>query len=201
MSGPIEGHRPVFQRRTLKVPLYGADWQQRINHALGAVQQAEARYHDAKKRESGPGAPVRLLDEMPESDHLKVEWDQRIAEHDQLVADADADGKVIVTLQALPRRNWADLVAKHPPRTGDDVPADKRKADAELGVNDDALGEDLVPASIVEIDPSDISVDDILDNVSSAQWDLLYGAAFALNRDVGSAPKALSSRTPTSDET
>lgn len=201
MSGPVEGHRHVFQRRTLRVPLYSADWQQRINQALAETQQAEVKYHDAKKRETDPRAPQRLLHEMPESDHLKVEWDRLIAVHDQLVADADADGKVVVTLEALPRRKWADLIAKHPPRTAEDVPADKRKADADLGVNDDALGEDLVPASIIEIEPAEVTVDELLDNVSSAQWDLLYGASFALNRDVGSAPKALSSRTPTSDAT
>lgn len=200
MSGPIEGHRVEFKRRTLKVPLYSGDWQQRINQALAAVQYAEQKYLDAAKRENSPGAPMRLMHEQPESETLKVEHQQRIAEHDLLVAEADADGKIIVTLEALPRRRWLALVEKHPPRTDESVPADKRKGDAELGVNDDALGEDLVPQSIIEVDPT-VSVDDLLDNVSSAQWDLLYGAAFALNRDVGTAPKALSSHSPNSDAT
>ena len=200
MSGPIPGHRVEFQRRTLKVPLYGGDWQQRINNALAAVAAAEKKYHDAKKRESTSSAP-RLLHEMPESETLKVEWDQRIAEHDALVAEADEAGKLVVTLQALRRREWANMLAKHPPRTDESVPEDKRKMDAEIGANDDTLAEDLVPASIIDLSEPDLSVDDLLDGVSAAQWDLLYGAAFALNRDVGSAPKALSSRTLTSDAT
>lgn len=201
MGGPIEGHRPTFQRRSLKVPLYAADWQQRINQALAAVQAAEKRYLDAQKRESGPSAPVRTISESPASTLLEVEHQKRIAEHDQLVAEADADGKLIVTLEALPRRRWLALIEKHPPRTDESVPEDKRRGDAELGCNDDALGEDLVPQSIVALSDPNLSVVDLLDDVSSAQWDLLYGAAFALNRDVGSAPKALSSRSPNSDET
>ena len=81
------------------------------------------------------------------------------------------------------------LVAKHPPRTDEDIPEHVRKHDATLGVNDQALGDDLVPLSIAAIEP-DMPIADLLDNISSAQFDLLYGHAFALNRGTGADPKA-----------
>ena len=199
MSGPIETNRPAFQRRTIKVKLYNGDWQQRIDQALKAVESAHERLEEARRVERD-GRP-RLLTDAPESESRSVEHQQAVAEHDRLLAEAEKDGVLTVTIQALPRRKWAAMVAKHPPRTDESLPEETRENDRQLGINDDALGEDLVPACIIETSDPDLKVDDLLDEVSSAQWDLLYGAAFAVNRGVGSSPKALSSHTPTSAAT
>lgn len=191
----------TFERRTVKVKLYSGDWQQRIDQALKDAEKAEERLNEARRQEAAPGGRPRLLTEAPESETRAVEHQQAVAEHDRLVAQAEADGVLTVTIQALPRRKWAAMVAKHPPRTDETVPEEKRKSDADLGINDDTFGEELVPASIKAVSDPDLKVDDLLDEVSSSQWDLLYGAAFAVNRGVGSSPKALSLHTPTSDAT
>ena len=198
MSGPIPGHRPAFSRRRLNVPLYGGDWQQRINLAAAAVDEAEAELRDAEKRDR---ESFRTLADQPSAAAARAERDQRRAEHDALVAQAEAEGCLTVTMEALPRRKWLALMEKHPPRTDEAIPKEKRDADAEWGFNDDTLATDLVPASIIELSDPNLSVDDLLDEVSAAQWDLLYGAAVALNRSVGTAPKALSSPSLTSEST
>lgn len=158
-----------FKPRTRKVELYQGDWEQRLEDARRAVEDARA------------SGEVRTLGEPSKADLLA-------AEHDALREQAIED-RVVVTLKALPRRQWSELVAKHPPRIGDDVPEHVRKYDEELGVNDLALGDDLVPISIAAIEP-EMPVSDLLDNISSAQFDLLYGHAFALNRGTGADPKA-----------
>lgn len=160
----------AFKPRTRKVELFQGDWEQRLEDAARAVEVARTK------------AEPRSLDE-PSS-----EVDRLAAEHDALREEAIND-RVVVTLQALGRKAWSDVVAENPPRTGDDVPEAVRKADESLGVNDLALGEALVPLSIVAVEP-EMSVDDLLDSISSAQFDLLYGHAFALNRGTGADPKA-----------
>lgn len=158
-----------FKPRTRKVELFQGDWDQVLEEAAKAVEDARS------------ASEVRTLGEIPEVARLA-------AEHDRLREEAIAD-LVVVTLRALSRREWSEMVAANPPRTGEDVPEHIRKADESLGVNDQALGDVLVPASIVTIEPQ-MSVADLLDNISSAQFDLLYGHAFALNRGTGADPKA-----------
>lgn len=176
-----------FKPRTLKVPLYQEDWQQRVDLAKAAADAAERRWRDAEKRR---GTEVRLMSEPPAAEAAYVEYERLAAEHDEIKAQAEAEGAVVVTVQALGRRKWSELVKANPPRTGDDVPDDVRENDKTLGVNDEGLGEALVPLAIADISDPDLSKDDLLNAISSAQWDLLYGAAFALNRSVGSDPKA-----------
>lgn len=159
-----------FKPRTRKVELYQGDWDQRLDEAKRAAEEARDR------------------DEVRSLDEAESEADRLARVHDDLREQAIED-RVVVTLQALGRRQWSEMVAANPPRVGDDVPEHIRKADEAIGVNDQALGEVLVPASIAGIEP-DMRVDDLLEGISSAQFDLLYGHAFALNRGTGADPKA-----------
>ena len=96
-----------FKPRTRKVELYQGDWEQRLEDAARAVEDARA------------STEPRTLSEPSEAERLA-------AEHDALREQAIED-RVIVTLQALPRKDWSDLVAKHPPRTDEDIPEHVRK--------------------------------------------------------------------------
>lgn len=161
----------AFERRIEVVKLYPGDWQTRIDDARDAVAAAQGK----------KGIP-RTLDET-ESD-----YDRLAQAYNELCEQAEAEGVVRVTVQALPRRQWADLVAEHPPRVDDSVPVHIRQRDAEFGVNDDGMSEALVPISIKKIEP-EMTVEELLDGVNSAQFDLIYSAAFAANRGRGSDPK------------
>src|SRR5690606_34775721 len=68
------------------------------------------------------------------------------ADLERIQAEADENGDVLwVTLRALGRKTWADLVRQHPPRDGDDVPEEVRESDKQLGVNDESFGEAMLP--------------------------------------------------------
>lgn len=180
-----------FTPRTVKIPLFSGDYQQRvelIDAELKAARKAVAEATKADRPrllyEDEPGAPERARVAALE------------AEREAVVTEAEENGEVtVVTLQALSkkdgvsgRKRWNDLIRQHPPRTGDDVPESVREADKLLGVNDETFGEALLPLSIVEVSDPDLGVDDLLDLVSSAQFEFLYSVAFSLNRSPGSDP-------------
>lgn len=180
----------AFKPRTATVPLYGGDYQQRI-------AEAEARLIDAERRAQNDTteAPTgQTLDEESEVDRLR-------REHDELVAEADAEGRTDVTLSALGRRAWAALVEAHPPRTDESVPEKVREEDAAVGVNESTFGEALLAyrddrlkrSTIVNIS-DDMTTDELLDEISDVQFSVLYGTAFALNRSLGPTPKARGTR-------
>lgn len=173
----------MFTPRMFEVPLYGGDYQQRI-------ARSEAKVRDAEKR--GPTRPRLAHETTTEAENL-------LAEHNALVAEAEADGCARVTLRALGRKHWNQLVSDHPPRSGESVSVKVRESDAEVGVNDETFSEALLIASVSAVSDQTTTAD-LLDQVSSAQYDLLYRTAFALNRDGGPAPKALTP-SPSTDET
>lgn len=167
----------MFKPRTFEIPLYGGDWQQRV--ALSEQKVAEAE----KDAERGAALP-RMMHET------ETLVDQMVNEHNALVEQAEADGCTRVTLQALGRKRWNQLVSENPPRTDETLPQSVRDGDAEIGVNDETFAEALLAESVVGTN-DETPVDDLLEMVSSFQYDLLYRTAFALNRDGGRAPKAL----------
>jgi hypothetical protein len=161
----------VIKPRTATVDIYQGDY-------LDRLSRLEARYDDAVRAEKRAGAPLRNS-EVPES--------QRIAdEHSALKAEADAD-KVVVTVGALTRKGWRELIAQHPPRPDNDE-------DAAMSVNEDTLREALVPISVVspELDAEDYEA------MSDVDYDRIYLTAWALNRGNPISPKVLSS--PASQE-
>lgn len=197
---------PKFEPRTLTINLYQGDWQQRVDLARTKAAAAEQRWNDLKNRSQ---QRARLLHEDPPDIEARDEFYRLAAKHDEIKAKAEAEGGIAIVLKARSRKRWDDIVEANPPRTGEDVPEDIRKTDLELGINDKTTGEMLVPESIVSIDddvypePAETNswtpapeVREFVDAISSAQFDLLYGAAFALNRGTGSDPKAARSLMP-----
>lgn len=183
----------AFKPRTVKIPLFSGDYQQRVDLIDAELETARKAADKASKS----GTPRMLHEDEPGTAERARIADLE-TEREALVTKAEDNGEVtIVTIQALSkldgvpgRKRWNALVREHPPRTEDDVPEATRKADADLGVNDDTFGEALVPLSVVGISDDDMTVDELLDAISSAQFDLIYAAAFALNRGVGSNPKS-----------
>ena len=172
---------PIFKPRSATLPLYGGDYQQRI-------YDLERRIDEAEERERKNGAEPRLLAEETEVQRLT-------REHDALVAEADAEGRVVVTVQALRREQWSDLVTAHPPRTDESVPQEVRDADAAVGVNESTFAPALLAfdedgrATIASTDPH-LATAELLREVSEVQFQMLYSMAFAVNRSMGAAPKA-----------
>lgn len=171
-----------FKPRMVKVALYQGDYQQRVAEAAKAVE-------DAKKRAKDGAALPRLMGEVSEVEQLTEA-------HNALVAEAEAEGCLVVSLRALGRKTWSTMVSQHPPRTGEGHKEDDIKSDAEVGVNEETFSEVLVPAAIASLSDPEQSVPDLLENISSMQFTELYINAFALNRDVGYRPKVLPSITP-----
>lgn len=82
-------------------------------------------------------------------------------------------------LQALPRRDWAAMVAAHPPRRGDDglvLPSDAQ------GINADSFVEAIVHACVFEpkLTPEQWAKLDA--GLTEAQYAMLSDAAWAVNR-------------------
>lgn len=83
-------------------------------------------------------------------------------------------------LRALPRRQWRDLVAAHPPRRGEDGKVVDSDA---IGVNADTYFETIIRACTVEPQLSDEQWTRLLDEVlTDRQFDTLSDAAWGLNR-------------------
>lgn len=103
--------------------------------------------------------------------------------YDAFVAEAAARG-ITVTLQALRRKDWRPLVAKHVPREDNDT-------DAAWGFNYETMCDDLVPASVVlgVQFMSTTDRDDFLDSLSDADFSSLYSEAVRLNQGAGPDPK------------
>lgn len=190
----------AFKPRTVKIPLFSGDYQQRVDLIDAELKAARQAAEKAAK-----STAARLITEAAPGTTEAARVSALEAERAALTAEAEENGEVtIVTLQALSkdangvpgRKRWNELVRAHPPRVGDEFPESVREGDKLLGVNDETFGEALLPLSIVEISDPELTPDDLLDEVSSAQWDLLYSAAFALNRGVGSNPKSPHSPPP-----
>ena len=152
----------TIEPRTAVVPIFQGDYLDRIRHL-------EERHKQAKKDEQE--GPPRLNSEIPVSVEIAKE-------HKALVTEAESSA-LNVTVRALPRKAWRELVEAHPVRPDN-------RADAIVGVNEDTFKDALVPISIVEPELTE----DELDSLSDAQWDQIYYAAFYLNRGTQN-PKAL----------
>lgn len=172
-----------IEPRTATVTIYTGDYLDEIRHL---EQRAIAA------RDASGGGLAGTLDESPE--YLDI-----AAQHDALVAEAEKSA-LHVKVRALGRREWKDLVAKHPPRSVSEA-VDERTAagDRALGVNEDTFKDALVPLSVAE--PK--FTEDDFDAMADIDFDRIYLTAFSLNRGAAADPKAslVSRLTPTSDET
>lgn len=164
--------------RTTTVPLFQGDDFDRERELRGVVEQAVA----------ADGSPRRLAD--PDAVIAAA------GEYDAFVLEAAERGETI-PIAALPRGEWREMVAKHPPRP--DV-----EGDEQWGFNYLAMADDLVPPSVAkgqEIEPgyfapkvvtrfgSIADRDEFLDSLNDADYSKLYNEALTLNQAAGPNPK------------
>lgn len=90
---------------------------------------------------------------------------------DALVAKAK-DSTVDITIRGLPRKEWSDLKAKHPP------------TDPMMYLFGPKLMDDAVPACWVSPEIDDETRDKLLDELTGGQWDSLCMAVQTVNGDV-----------------
>ena len=156
----------TIQRRTATVDIYQGDY-------LDRLRFLERRFDQAVADEKNLGSRLAVdFERGATSDDLK-------AQHDALKAEAE-ESAIHVTLTALGRKQWRELVAAHKPREGND-------SDAAVGVNEETFKDVLVAASIVEPE----WLRDQLDDLADVDFDRLYLVAFGLNRAPAADPKAL----------
>lgn len=190
----------VFTPRTAVIRIYTGDYLNRIRHL-------EQQFEEALQAEKGT---------TPTADESQAY--QLAQAHEQLVAEAE-DHAFDLTVQALPRRVWKQLVSEHPPRTESTQPGlDHRvyRLDHLAGVNEDTFAEALVTshghttggkgtrmcpggcgeeitgyayATIVDT-PDWWDDDKHLDALSTVDFERLYLGAFRVNRGEIEDPKA-----------
>ncbi len=170
--------QPVLNPTQWTVNLWQGDDLFRIQEAEDAV--AEAMPTNAL------GQPLRLGDTSALT--------EAVARRDELQREA-APRAIQATVQRLPRKLFRDLVKKHPPRDGDEE-------DKEYGFNQEELAEELLAYDkdgaktlIAPTFKSRAFRQEFLDDLSDAQFTVLFGAAYAVNRGGVPDPKAdMSSR-------
>lgn len=119
---------------------------------------------------------------------------EQAQEIDAFIVEA-AERAFKVKIDALSRTPWKHAREAHPPLPGNED-------HATYGFNSDTIGEDIVPAGIVEItrngkpEPTKgAELDSFLESLSDGQWNKLASAAIIANTDSREDPKPeLSSR-------
>lgn len=169
----------MAQRITRTLP--DGDYPTRLSAAYAAFVAAREDEKDGKS------LPL-LAGEEPASLALAREYEALKEE-----AEADArEKRRVVTLEAVGRRPWRDLKEKYPPRTEPDVDAETAKGDRLAGLNTDAVGDDLVFASVVEPEfTSRAHFDEWLDKLAEGEYQLLLRTAWDLANVASYDPKSL----------
>lgn len=171
----------TIKPRTTRVVIYQGDDLEQLSALDADVTRAEARFAAAQqaKKAAEQDARPRLMHEGPPEDptiQAGLDLGEARKNRDSFASNAEVRG-VVVTLCALPRKTWRDLVAAHPARGGDD-------GDAQFGVNMETFPDALLPKS-VDLDESTIEGDTVEFLESLADYDYydrLFLSAYALNR-------------------
>lgn len=160
----------IIKRATRRVPLC-------VNADLYAAWQgAESALEDARKRSA----------EDPRETDTSVR--DAAAEVRRLEGEMLAH-TIYFTLQALRRKQWAEYVAAHPPREGDEL-------DRQFGVDVSALDGAIVLMTTGVVGPDGEPIEGfsmaedwegLADEMASPQWEPFATAALALNQGEGSA--------------
>lgn len=148
-------------------------WKHTILQGDDEEQLRELRAAAQRAKATSESEPRTLAEEDP--------YEAAARAADDFAAEAEERG-VTVTLRAVGRKKWRELVEAHPPRDGDE---DDKKA----GVNLDNFAEALVPACIAGPTFSEGELTDFLDALTPAQFDLLALAAWNLHKNLGASPK------------
>lgn len=170
----------TVERRSAVVTIYQGDYLDRIRDLEARAEAAERAARPVGDDEDRtPTAPRRLSD-PPET----PEYVQLAREHDALVREAE-EHAIHVRVVALKRADWKAMLRNHPPKPDPTAPQDVQDFEKSVGVHEETLKEELVPASVVEPEPGEW-----IEELSDGDFDRIYLTAFALNRTSGGDPKA-----------
>lgn len=162
-----------------KVPFFTDDYGQRLEALESAL--ANARKDRDRAASANGGVPQTML----ETDPVPELEDQLEA----LYAEA-LEKATVVVLAPVKRDAWRKLKEAHPPRTGEGVAEDERKADAAAGHNVDTIDDDLVHASLVEPEfKSRAAFDDWAGDLAAGEWQTLVNVAWEITNGIRSVPK------------
>lgn len=95
-----------------------------------------------------------------------------------------ADEMLTLTVRALNRSAWRELVQKHPAREGN-------LGDRAIGANFQALMDEAIPACTVQPDLDEEDWARLNEVMSSGDYDRLATAVWEVNREGGDIPKSL----------
>jgi len=102
---------------------------------------------------------------------------------EQIVAlrEQMAAATVTLRLRAMPRRDWAKMVAEHPPR-------DDNRDDKTRGINNETFHDAAVRACLVEPELGPGQFDALFDAVTDYQWSEIVSAVWMVNRGAVDVP-------------
>lgn len=158
---------PITPRTETVVVLQGDD-DERVRLLAAEVERLE---RSKPRASSGP----RLLGDLDPVEKWEADLAEARRAHDECLRQSEERG-VKVVLRAVGRKTWRELIAKHPPREGDEFEMDKQ-----YGANIDALQEDLVPMCMASPTGSKEEIAAFLDSLNEGQFGYLAIRAHALN--------------------
>lgn len=155
---------------------------EQVTAAQAALDEAQQAVEDAKRAASQPGPDARLTSKAASAP------EKALTAAKKALADmtAAAEATVLdVTLEALPRKRWAEAEESHPPREG-------KSQDEAFSVNMDTFFHEVLPLSVAEVKQrstgelrTDITPEDwkaALDEIDDGQYSRLALAILGLNR-------------------
>ena len=157
---------PSITPRTAEVVIYQGDDLAKLRELYQVTEMEDIK------------APARKND--PVADAVK----EAAKAYDAFVDEA-AERAIAVTIQQVGRRRWRQVRDECPPRKDDE-------ADQIIGYDRDALGEILVPESIIApVFNSTTERADFLDMLSEADWERLVTAVIDVNTTAVGNPKGI----------
>ncbi|MGH9248108.1 MAG: hypothetical protein ACRD0W_01100 [Acidimicrobiales bacterium] len=133
-----------------------------------------------------PEVPVEVYLGPPDLPHERRRFEELGLESDRSTIDDLTEqmrqSTLTTRVQAIPHRDWAQLVIDHPPREG--VTEDRRK-----GVNTAAFFAAAVPKCLPDLTPAQYQQLDAV--VSEGEWNKLCTIVETVNTGVIAVPKSL----------
>lgn len=192
----------MSNRQQRVVTIHVGDYLDRLDHLRRlheAAVESEEDDQPAPSPEVGTSRRLGQLVVVDEAPAPTIRESERLAEEYEALLIEAKEKATHYRLEAIPRRQWDDLTALHPPRQEPEVSKKIADADAAVLVNESTFREVLVPRSIVEVTEagevrqwSDLTEQqriDLIDGLSSVDFARIYLTAFAMNRRVEADPK------------
>lgn len=123
------------------------------------------------------------LDAEQNDGRLGGKKSKQIAARIEEVRAEMAESTVSFRLRALPRRRWRELMDEHPPKKGD-------KGDEAMGVALEPFLDAVTPASVVDPELDAAEWAELVDVLSSGEYDRITTAVWDLNRRQVDVPKS-----------